>query len=144
MAALTHGMNPDEVEGLGHRLKQAGDQITALINELNGRVSSTTWEGPDAQKFKQSWWPEHRTRLQQIATAVNGFGQSALNNATEQRPIRVETLERALLLASDVPGVTGRLKMNAKRNVEKPAVIQELVFTNGEVKYIYKTTINPN
>lgn len=31
-----------------------------------------------------------------------------LNNATEQRPIRVETLERALLLASDVPGVTVR------------------------------------
>ncbi len=31
-----------------------------------------------------------------------------LNGATEQRPIRVETLERALLLASDVPGVTVR------------------------------------
>ncbi|MBR0655397.1 ShlB/FhaC/HecB family hemolysin secretion/activation protein [Plastoroseomonas arctica] len=31
-----------------------------------------------------------------------------LNGATEQRPVRVETLERALLLASDVPGVTVR------------------------------------
>lgn len=31
-----------------------------------------------------------------------------LNRATEQRPVRVETLERALLLASDVPGVTVR------------------------------------
>jgi branched-chain amino acid transport system substrate-binding protein len=51
---------------------------------------------------------------------------------------------RDALAKSDVPGVTGRLKMNAKRDVDKPAVIQELAFTNGDVKYIYKTTINPN
>ncbi|HEY4251910.1 MAG TPA: ShlB/FhaC/HecB family hemolysin secretion/activation protein [Roseomonas sp.] len=31
-----------------------------------------------------------------------------LNTATEQRPVRVEAVERALLLASDVPGVTVR------------------------------------
>ncbi|MDB5317029.1 MAG: ShlB/FhaC/HecB family hemolysin secretion/activation protein [Rhodospirillales bacterium] len=31
-----------------------------------------------------------------------------LNGAMEQRPVQVETLERALLLASDVPGVTVR------------------------------------
>lgn len=31
-----------------------------------------------------------------------------LNAATEERPVRVETVERALLLASDVPGVTVR------------------------------------
>lgn len=43
----------------------------------------------------------------------------------------------------DVGGVTGRLKMNAERNVDKPAVIQEVTFANGEVKFVYKTTINP-
>ena len=41
-------------------------------------------------------------------------------------------------------GVTGQLKMNAKRNVDKPAVIQEVTFVDGEVKFVYKTTINPN
>jgi len=33
--------------------------------------------------------------------------------------------------------------MNAKRNVEKPAVIQEVTFANGDVKFVYKTTIAP-
>jgi hypothetical protein len=33
--------------------------------------------------------------------------------------------------------------MNAKRNVDKPAVIQEVTFANGDVKFLYKTTINP-
>ena len=32
---------------------------------------------------------------------------------------------RDALATADLPGVTGRLKMNAKRNVDKPAVIEE-------------------
>ena len=42
------------------------------------------------------------------------------------------------------PGVTGRLKMNAQRNVDKPAVVQEVTFVNGDVKFVYKTTVNPS
>ena len=42
---------------------------------------------------------------------------------------------------ADVPGVTGRLKMNAERNVDKPAVVQEVTFVNGEAKFVYKTKI---
>ena len=33
---------------------------------------------------------------------------------------------RDALAAADVAGVTGQLKMNAKRNVDKPAVIEEV------------------
>ena len=51
---------------------------------------------------------------------------------------------RDAIAAADVPGVTGRLKMNPSRNVVKPAVIEELQFVNGDVKYVYRTTINPN
>jgi len=43
-----------------------------------------------------------------------------------------------------VSGVTGRLKMNAKRNVDKPAVISEVTFVDGAVKYVYRATVNPN
>ena len=50
---------------------------------------------------------------------------------------------RDAIAAADVPGVTGRLKMNAKRNVDKPAVVQEVTYANGKVNFIYKTTINP-
>ena len=46
--------------------------------------------------------------------------------------------------SADVAGVTGRLKMNAKRNVDKPAVIQAVTYDKGEVKFVYKTTINPS
>ena len=51
---------------------------------------------------------------------------------------------REALAKADLPGVTGRLKMNEKRNLDKPAVIQEVTFVNGDVKFVYKTTIAPN
>ena len=51
---------------------------------------------------------------------------------------------RDALATADVAGVTGRLKINAKRNVDKPAVIQEVTYADGAVKFVYKTTINPN
>ena len=68
-----------------------------------------------------------------------GAGRRAQSRQVDRRP---ETAGCASPTA-DVPGVTGRLKMNAKRNVDKPAVIQEVTFANGEVKFVYKTTINP-
>ena len=50
---------------------------------------------------------------------------------------------RDAIASADVPGVTGRLKMNAKRNVDKPAVVQEVTYAGGKVTFVYKTTINP-
>lgn len=51
---------------------------------------------------------------------------------------------RDAIASADVAGVTGRLKVNAKRNVDKPAVIQAVTYSNGEVKFVYKTTVNPS
>jgi branched-chain amino acid transport system substrate-binding protein len=50
---------------------------------------------------------------------------------------------QAALTTTDVAGVTGQLKMNAKRDVDKPAVIQEVTYVNGEVKFVYRATVNP-
>ncbi len=87
MAAFTHGMNPDEVDALGNELKKEAEAIRTIIGNVNSRIASTTWEGPDAQTFKNQWWPEHRTHLNQVASDIDGFGQSALNNASEQRDV---------------------------------------------------------
>jgi branched-chain amino acid transport system substrate-binding protein len=51
---------------------------------------------------------------------------------------------RDALATADVPGVTGRLKMNAQRNVDKPAVIQEVTYVNGQVKFVYRATVSPS
>jgi surface antigen len=85
MSNVTHGMNVDEVDALGGLLQSKADQLRHLIRDLEAVLSRTVWDGPDAVAFKQQWWPDHRGRLQAVAEQVHGFGQSALNNATEQR-----------------------------------------------------------
>ena len=81
---LTHGMTVDEVNDLGRLLQTKSDLLRQLTSEVDAVIGRTIWEGPDAGDFKQQWWPEHRGRLQQVAEQVHGFGQSALNNASEQ------------------------------------------------------------
>lgn len=84
---VTHGMNVDEVRMLGDLLKRKAADIRAIVSEINGKVHSTVWEGPDARAFKDQWWPEHQQHLTSVADQVDGFGQSALNNAQEQENI---------------------------------------------------------
>lgn len=85
MSTINHGMNVDEVEALGRLLQTKGDQLRHLTGELESALARTEWDGPDAMAFKQQWWPNNRSSLQAVAEQVHGFGQSALNNASEQR-----------------------------------------------------------
>lgn len=87
MAAVTHGMNPEEVRQLGGQLQDVSRQIESIMGQLNSKVSTTTWVGPDATQFKDQWWPEHRQHLQKVSTDLQGFGQSAINNASEQEQV---------------------------------------------------------
>lgn len=87
MAAVTHGMNPDEVERLGHTLQERASELESIVARLESLVHSTTWVGSDANEFKGPWWDGHKTQLRQIAQQLNGFGQAAKNNAAEQRQI---------------------------------------------------------
>ncbi len=84
MAAISHGMNVEQVRSLGNLLKQKKQQIDEIVGAINSALGNTAWEGPDAVAFKTQQWPEHRTHLTAIGNAIDGFGQSALNNASEQ------------------------------------------------------------
>ncbi len=85
--AISHGMNIEEVRSLGQRLKQESQNLQNIMSSLQGLVQNTTWVGPDAQQFKGPWWDGHRGNLQKIVQDLDGFGQSAINNATEQENV---------------------------------------------------------
>lgn len=87
MAAVTHGMNPDEVENLGRTLQRKADELRGHVSQLEGLVNNTGWMGKDASDFKGPWWTGHKKQLLTIAEGLHGFGQSALNNAREQREV---------------------------------------------------------
>jgi uncharacterized protein YukE len=82
-----YGMNIQDVRTLAALLQRKSDEIRQLVSEVDGKVHSTTWEGPDAQRFKNDWWPQHKSHLLQVADQIHGFGQSANNNAAEQENV---------------------------------------------------------
>lgn len=89
MSSISHGMNVDDVRNLGNRLKsQHAETIRGLMREIEQAVNNTssTWVGPDGERFR-SWWPQKRSALTAIANDLDGFGQSALNNAQEQEQV---------------------------------------------------------
>lgn len=87
MGELTHGMNVEQVDELGRFLKQKGSDLGQLALTIDSRIRQSSWTGGDADRFRHDWWPAHRGMLDRIANEIDGLGQSALNNAAEQRRV---------------------------------------------------------
>lgn len=83
------GMDVDLVESASKELKARATDITNLISEIDRTVNGllANWNGPDAQKFVHEWWPEHKKQLAAAGTTIAGLGQSAWNNAQDQRNV---------------------------------------------------------
>lgn len=83
------GMDVDLVEQSGRQLKSQASQINGLVGQMDRLVNGLTsvWDGPDAQRFVNDWWPQHRKSLIAAQQQIDGLGQSALNNASEQRQV---------------------------------------------------------
>lgn len=83
------GMDVEAVEQKARELKNHAVAIGNLIAQLDQAVASlpSVWEGADAQQFVNDWWPEHKRALQAAQSAVDGLGQSAINNAAAQREV---------------------------------------------------------
>ncbi|ALE93900.1 hypothetical protein AOC05_03190 [Arthrobacter alpinus] len=57
-------------------MSQAVDQIHQITSMLDGKAQSVRWEGPDANRFKSSEWPQYKSALTRVAQdleAVKGI-----------------------------------------------------------------------
>ncbi|TDO10465.1 type VII secretion system (Wss) protein ESAT-6 [Mycobacterium sp. BK086] len=86
------GMDVDQVEQTGRQLKSHATAIGTLVAQLDKVVNAlpAVWQGPDAQRFVTEWWPQHRQSLTTAQSHIDGLGQSALNNASEQRSVSAD------------------------------------------------------
>ena len=123
-----------------------GDALKNGREALNNTYISNHYSGDNPDPIVQNFVNAYRAKYGQEPDAIAALAYDAVKVLADAMT-RAGSTEgpkvRATLATADLPGVTGRLKMNAQRNVDKPAVIQEVTFANGEVKFVYKTTINP-
>jgi branched-chain amino acid transport system substrate-binding protein len=124
-----------------------GDALRNGREALANTFISNHYSGDNPDPVVQNFVTSYRARFNREPDSIAALGFDSVT-------VLVDALNRAgstdgqklrdALAAADVNGVTGRLKMNDKRNVDKPAVIQEVTYVNGEVKFVYRTTISPS
>ena len=123
-----------------------GDALKNGREALNNCYISDHYSADNPDPIVQNFVKSYRAKYGRPPDAIAALAYDAVkvladamtrSNSTDGSKVR-DALAKA-----DVPGVTGRLKMNDKRNVDKPAVIEEVTFKDGDVKFVYRTTINP-
>jgi branched-chain amino acid transport system substrate-binding protein len=123
-----------------------GDALKNGREALNNTYISNHYSGDNPDPLVQNFVANYRKRFGKEPDAIAALAYDSVKVLADALA-RAGTTEgpklRDAIASTDVAGVTGRLKMNDKRNVDKPAVIQEVTFTNGEVKFVYKATVTP-
>jgi branched-chain amino acid transport system substrate-binding protein len=123
-----------------------GDPLKNGREALANTFISNHYSGDNPAPVVQNFETAFRAKYGHAPDSIAALGYDAIKVLADSIN-RAGTTESAKLrdaiAAADVAGVTGQLKMNAKRDVDKPAVIQEVTYSNGEAKFVYKTTVNP-
>jgi len=124
-----------------------GDALANGREALNNTFISNHYSGDNPDPIVQTFVSSYRAKFNREPDSIAALGYDSVK-------VLVDAMKRAngtegpklreALATADVPGVTGRLKMNPKRDVDKPAVIQEVTFANGQIKFVYKATVSPN
>ena len=137
------GMNMPILGGDGW----VGDALKNGREALNNTYISNHYSGDNPAPVVQNFVKAYRAKFGHDPDSIAALGYDAvkvLADAMKRAGSTDGPKLRDALAKTDVPGVTGELKMNDKRNVDKPAVVQAVTFANGEIKFVYKATINPS
>jgi branched-chain amino acid transport system substrate-binding protein len=124
-----------------------GDALRNGREALNNTYISNHYSGDNPDPVVQNFVKAYRAKFNREPDAIAALAYDSVKVLADALT-RAGSTEgpklRDALASTDVAGVTGRLKINDKRNVDKPAVIQEVTYAGGDVKFVYKTTINPD
>lgn len=124
-----------------------GEPLKNGREALKNTFISNHYSGDNPDPLVQNFRKNYRAKFNQEPDSIAALAYDAvkvLADAITRAGSTDGVKLRDALATSDVPGVTGHLKMNAKRNVDKPAVIQEVTFVDGDVKFVYRATVSPN
>jgi branched-chain amino acid transport system substrate-binding protein len=124
-----------------------GDALKNGREALKNTFISNHYSGENPDPIVQNFRKAYRAKFNREPDSIAALGYDSAKVLADSIT-RAGTTEgpkvRDAIAAANVAGVTGQLRMNPSRDVVKPAVIEEIQFVDGDVKYVYRTTINPN
>lgn len=93
------GADVDQLRALARGLTQAADRLESATGEVNGRLSSTPWQGQDATRFRSEWQGQSLGLVRSVVSALRDAATQIERNASEQ--------EQASAAAGGTGGLTG-------------------------------------
>ncbi|MDP5226551.1 MULTISPECIES: hypothetical protein [Arthrobacter] len=78
-----YGMDVEQGKALGKKLDQGADTLMQLSKELSSLLSSSPWDGPDAQGFKRDW-NGHRQTLLSASNALHQASRTMKEQVRQQ------------------------------------------------------------
>jgi branched-chain amino acid transport system substrate-binding protein len=124
-----------------------GDALRNGRDALRNTFISNHYSGQNPDPIVQNFRKNYQAKFNREPDSIAALGYDAakvLADSIQRAGSTDGPALRDAIATANVAGVTGQLRMNASRNVDKPAVIEELQFVSGDVRYVYRTTINPN
>jgi branched-chain amino acid transport system substrate-binding protein len=124
-----------------------GDALANGRDALRNTFISNHYSGDNPDPIVQNFVAAYRKKFGKEPDSIAALAYDAVKvlvDAFERAGTTSGATVRDALASSSVAGVTGQLTMDANRNVSKPAVIQEVTYVDGQVRFVYRTTIAPN
>ncbi len=78
------GMDPVEVTNLANQFQTAANDINQLIQSITSALNSTTWSGPDQQRFSSEWNGSDVAALRKAAQDLEQEHQYLMMKVQEQ------------------------------------------------------------
>lgn len=84
MAGNMIGNNTEDMQDLMNKLSTAIDQIQSAMGTVDGKVQSVLWNGPDADRFRGSEWPNSKTQLNKVISDLTTVRTTVQRQKDEQ------------------------------------------------------------
>ena len=81
------GADPDQLRALARQFEQEATAVENARSDTASRLSSSFWEGKDADRFTNAWYGTHSKRLGVIAQTLRSAAGTLRDQAQRQENI---------------------------------------------------------
>lgn len=97
------GADVEQLRTLSQTFSMAADRLRRIASEISGRLSTTRWTGPDAERYRSEWQGQSVGQLTRIADALQGSSAALQRNADEQQGASAAVATTTDDIASSIP-----------------------------------------
>ncbi len=79
------GANLSELQAFSSDLRGKSSELREILAKLNRRLEVTSWQGPDADRFRAEWHDTFVPALKRLANEVGAAADELKRGADDQR-----------------------------------------------------------